>query len=213
MGERRVSWARLHIVHTWQCLASQSLALVANESIMIANARHVSLHPQEAFVSDDLLDWVYAYLEQDEEIVVPIKKMWNEWRATRAGPSLEVFAARVLAEDRIEEMGGIDHAEGKEWIEPDELEEYMREMEELGFFSGPRAKLKSREITLEHVAKMIRKHNDRMDWALQQARESLPESATEQEEGALIEIQYQARQLRRQLREIGLELDEAESED
>jgi len=164
-------------------------------------------------MSDDWLDWAYSYLEQDEEIVVPIKKMWNEWRAVHAGPSLEVFTAQVLADDRIEEMHSVDHTEGMEWMEPDELEEYMREMEELGFFSGPRAKLKSREITLEHVAKMIRKHNDRMEWALQQARESLPESATEQEEGALIEIQYQARQLRRQLREIGLELDEAESED
>jgi hypothetical protein len=176
---------------------------------MIANARHVSLHSQEAFVSDDLLDWVYAYLEQDEEIVVPIKKMWNEWRATHAGLSLEVFTAQVLAEDRVEEMRGVDHVEGMEWMQPDELKEYMREMEDLGFFSGPRAKLKSREITLEHIAKMIKKHNDRMEWALQQARESLPEEASEQEEGALIEIQFKARQLRRQLREIGLEPDEA----
>jgi hypothetical protein len=62
---------------------------------------------------------------------------------------------------------------------------------------------------LEHIAKIIKKHNDRMEWALQQARESLPEEASEQEEGALIEIQFKARQLRRQLREIGLEPDEA----
>jgi len=158
-------------------------------------------------MSDELLDWVYAYLDQDEEIVVPIKKMWNEWRAAHAGPPLDVFTATVLADDRVEEMRGVDHAEGMEWMSPEELDEYVGEMEELGFFSGPRAKLKSREITLEHIAAMIKKHNDRMEWALQQAREALPKEASEQEEGALIDIQYRARQLRRQLREIGLEPD------
>jgi len=160
-------------------------------------------------MSDQMLAWVCDYLDRDEEIVVPIKKLWNEWRATHPGPSLEAFTEQVLADDRIEEMHGVDHARGMEWMGPGELETYIREMEDLGFFSGPRAKLKSREITLEHIARVIKKHNDQMEWALQRARESLPENASEQEEGALIEIQVKVRQLRRQLREAGLEPDEA----
>ncbi len=158
---------------------------------------------------DQMLAWVCNYLERDEEIVVPIKKMWNEWRATHPGPSLETFTEEVLADDRIVEMHGVDQTRGMEWMGPEELEEYIREMEDLGFFSGPRAKLQSREITLGHIARVIKKHNDQMEWALQQARESLPEDASEQEEGALISIQVKVRELRRQLREAGLEAGEA----
>ena len=39
-------------------------------------------------MSDDPLDWVIEYLEADEDIVVPIKKMWNEWEAEHREPHL-----------------------------------------------------------------------------------------------------------------------------
>jgi hypothetical protein len=161
----------------------------------------------------EMINWVQAYLERDEDIVVPIKKMWNEWRANHAQSPLADFTARVLADERFEKMGGVDHNEGMEWKSPEELDEYVQDMEELGFFSGPRVKLKSREITLEHITKMIKKHNDRMEGALQQAREALPDDASEQEEGALIDIQVRVKQLRQRLREAGLESGEAEPDD
>jgi hypothetical protein len=78
-------------------------------------------------------------------------------------------------------------------------------MEEHGFYSGPRVKLKARQITREHVARMLKKHNDRMGWALQQARAAMPEDAGEAEEGTLIDAIQLARKLRRDLREAGLE--------
>jgi hypothetical protein len=56
-----------------------------------------------------------------------------------------------------------------EWDSPEELDEYVQEMEEMEFFSGPRLKLREREISLEHIANMIKKHNDRMEAALRQA--------------------------------------------
>jgi hypothetical protein len=86
-------------------------------------------------------------------------------------------------------------------------------MEEAGYFSGPRVKLKSREITLEHITRMIQKHNDRMEEALQQAREAMPDDMSEQEEAQLIEIQDLARKFRQSLREAGLEPDEADEPD
>ncbi len=161
-------------------------------------------------MSTELLDWVYAYLERDEDIVVPIKKMWNEWRATHPEPPLETFTAIVLADERVEDTGEVDHNEGMEWMEPDELEEYVRDMEARDFYSGPRVKLKSREITLEHIARMIKKHNDRMEQALLAARDAMPDDASEQEEGQLIDAIEMARQWRRKLREAGLEIDEGE---
>lgn len=161
----------------------------------------------------ELLDWVYQYLEQDEEIIVPIKKMWNEWNIGHTWLPLADFTAAILADERFEEMDGVNHNEGMEWMDPEELAEYERDMEAAGFFSGPRVKLRSREITLEHIVKMIKKHNDRMEWALQQARAAMPADASEQEEGALIDAIFMARELRRQLRAIGLEPPEEGGED
>ncbi len=160
-------------------------------------------------MSSELLDWVYTYLERDEDIVVPIKKLWNEWRADHTEPPLEVFTAMILADERFEEMGGVDHTRGMEWMSPEELEEYVQDMEAHGFFSGPRVKLKARELTLEHIARMIKKHNDRLEWALREAHKAMPEDASEEEEIQLLDIIGQVEQWRQQLREAGLEADEA----
>ena len=161
-------------------------------------------------MSTELLNWVNAYLERDEDIVVPIKKMWNEWHAAHAEPPLEVFERRVLADERFENMGGVDHTKDMDWMEPDELDEYVRDMEAHDYFSGPRVKLKSRVLTLEHIANMIKKHNDRMEEALRQAREAMPDDISEPEEGQIIDAIEMARQLRQKLRAAGLEPDDGE---
>jgi len=44
----------------------------------------------------ELIQWVRAYLEQDEDIIVPVKKMWNEWYAGHGTPSLAEFTRIVL---------------------------------------------------------------------------------------------------------------------
>lgn len=158
----------------------------------------------------ELIQWVRAYLEQDEDIIVPVKKMWNGWFAAQGTPLLAEFTRIVLSDDRIEEMPGVDHTGGMEGLSPEELGEYERDMEAHGFYSGPRVKLKSREISLEHIARMLKKHNDRMEWALHQARAALPDDASEAEEGKLIDVTMRARQLRRDLRAAGLEPPEEE---
>lgn len=158
----------------------------------------------------ELIQWVRAYLKRDEDIIVPIKRMWNEWSAARGTPLLAEFTRIVLSDDRIEEMPGVDHTGDMEGMDPGEKEEYERDMEAHGFYSGPRVKLKSRQITREHIARMLKKHNDRMEWALQQARAAMPEEASEAEEGKLIDVIMRARKLRRDLRATGLEPPEDE---
>ena len=153
----------------------------------------------------EIIQWVRAYLEQDEDIIVPVKKMWNEWYAARGTPPLAEFTRIVLSDDLVDEMPAVDHTGQMEGMSPEEREEYEEDMEAHGFYSGPRVKLKSRQITREHVARMLKKHNDRMEWALQQARAAMPEDATEAEEGNLIDAIQLARKLRRDLREAGLE--------
>lgn len=152
-----------------------------------------------------LIEWVRAYLERDEDIIVPVKKLWAECCAARGAPSLAEFTRIVLSDDRIEEMPGVDHAEHMEEMDPEDMAEYERDMEENGFFSGPRVKLRSRQITLEHLARMLKKHNDRLEWALRQARAAMPEDISEADEGRLIDATQLARKLRRDLRAAGLE--------
>lgn len=153
----------------------------------------------------ELTRWVRAYLEQDEDIIVPVKKMWNDWHPAQGTPSLAEFTRLVLSDESVEEMPGVDHSGYMEEMTAEEREEHERDMEAHGLYSGPRVKLRSREITLEHVARMLKKHNDRMEWALQQAREAMPEDAGEAEEGNLIDAIHLARKLRRNLRAAGLE--------
>jgi hypothetical protein len=158
----------------------------------------------------ELRTWVRRYLEADEDIIVPVKKLWNEWHDRHGSPSLAEFTRIVLSDDQLEEEHGVDHAAGMAFASAAELEEYVRDMEAEGFYSGPRVKLKSREITREHIARMLKKHNDRMEWALHQAREIMPADVPEQEEGRLIHAIELARQLRRDLRKAGLEPPEEE---
>ncbi|HSB68644.1 MAG TPA: hypothetical protein VLT62_04870 [Candidatus Methylomirabilis sp.] len=158
----------------------------------------------------ELIEWVCTYLDEDEDIIVPVKKMWNEWHAAQGTPSLAEFTRIVLSDDRIEEMRGVDHTRHMEGMDPEELAEYERDMEAHGFYSGPRAKLRSRQITREHVARMLKKHNDRMERALQEARATMPEEASEADEGSLIDAIALARKLRRDLRKAGLEPPEGE---
>jgi hypothetical protein len=166
--------------------------------------------PAMSEVLPGLIKWVRAYLETDEDIIVPVKKLWNQWYADHGAPRLAEFIPMVLSDDRIEEMRGVDHTSHMEGMSPEEREEYERDMEAHGFYSGPRVKLKSRQITKEHIARMLKKHNDRMESALQQARAVMPEDASEADEGNLIDVIMLARKLRRDLRAAGLEPPEEE---
>ena len=52
---------------------------------------------------------------------------------------------------------------------------------------------------------MLKKHNDRMEAALHAARAVMPEDADEADEGKVIDAIAAAEELRRKLREAGLE--------
>jgi hypothetical protein len=153
----------------------------------------------------EMRQWVRAYLERDEDIIVPIKRMWNEYHAAHDEPALEEFTAAVLGDPDVEEMRGVNHTERIRWMEPGELAEHLEEMERNGFYSGPRAKLRAREITKAHIAQMLKKHNDRMEAALHAARAVMPEDADEADEGKVIDAIAAAEELRRKLREADLE--------
>ena len=136
--------------------------------------------------------------------------MWNEWQHNHAEPSLATFTEYVLADSTIETMGEVDHNDGMAWMNAEEKAEYERDMERMGFFSGPRVKLKTRTLTMEHITTMITKHNTRMEEALRQAMASMPDDASVEEEDMLRNALRLARRLRQNLREAGLEANDDE---
>ncbi len=141
----------------------------------------------------NISDWAATILETDEDILVPVKKLWKEYTTQDTGVSLEDFT-RVLAQDeRFEFMEGIDHDEGLEGMSEEERAEYEQDMEAEGFFSGPRVKLKTRDLTPDHIAKMIKKHTDRMMGALWAAYDIRPEDLDAKSEQELLDIIVQAK--------------------
>lgn len=149
-----------------------------------------------------LTDWAAGILETDEEILVPVKKLWVQYTARNPGISLDDFTRALEADPRFEFMEGTDLEEGLEdWTE-EERAEHIAEMEALGFFGGPRVKLVSREITREHVARMIAKHTDNMLNALWSAYDVRPEDLDPEEDAELLDLIARAKELQLNLREI-----------
>lgn len=147
----------------------------------------------------EMLDWVCAYLERDEEVIVPIKKLWNEWHAAHGRPSLEAFTALVQADGRIEQL--VDEADSArtEGLPAQTDEAYVTQSEAIGLYSGPQVKLKSRQITDEHVAHILQKQTERVILALDQVLESLPDDLGDVEGDEASDALSLIEQLREQL--------------
>lgn len=151
---------------------------------------------------NDLTDWVAGILETDEEILVPVKKLWVQYTAQHPVIALDDFTRALQADARFEFMEGTDLAEDLEdWTE-EERAEHIAEMESLGFFGGVRVKLVSREITRDHVARMIAKHTNNMLNALWEAYDVRPEDLDPERDAELLDLIAQAKELQLTLREM-----------
>jgi hypothetical protein len=105
-----------------------------------------------------ILDWVHRRLEEDEDIIVPLKKLWNQRFGVRGKPAFGQFARTVLRDPRFELVYSVDH-------DPS--------LEAFGLYAGPRVKLRSREITPESILRLVQKHNERVIQVLLRASEIL----------------------------------------
>ncbi len=138
-------------------------------------------------------------LETDPDFYVPIKKLWLMCQGEGLGLNLELddFHQMLMDDERFEFTPGMDHTEGIE----DDLEfaaEMEREMETLGFYSGPRAKLVSREMTAEDVFAAMTRSLARMNEALQGAWDTRPEGDQETE-NLLLDILAAGQKLEREI--------------
>lgn len=145
---------------------------------------------------------VINILETDPDFFVPVKKLWLMLQGEGLALDLELedFLSQLQADARFEFIPGIDHTEGIE-DDPTIAAEVAREMEALGFYSGPRVKLASREMTAADIFAGLARSLNRMNEALQHAWEARPEG-DQKTEDQMLEIMALGQRLDRELREI-----------
>ena len=136
-------------------------------------------------------------LETDPDVFVPIKKLWKTLQADELELSLEEFQQMLQEDEHFEIAHGVDHSAR---LEADsELAKAMeQEMEGLGFYSGPRVKLASREMTAEDIFVGMTRSLKRMNQTLQSAWETRPPEDQETED-QLLEILAAGQRLEREI--------------
>jgi hypothetical protein len=141
-------------------------------------------------------------LETDPDFFVPIKKLWLMLQGEGLALDIELadFHHMLADDERFEFTPGVDHKEGFE-DDIEFAEEMEREMETLGFFSGPRVKLVSREMTAEDVFAAMARSLARMNEALQGAWETRPEGSQDIED-QLLDILAAGQKLEREIHEL-----------
>ena len=153
-------------------------------------------------MNDRVITRVIEILETDPDFYVPVKKLWLMCQGESLGLDLELddFHRVLMDDERFEFTPDVDHTEGFE-DDPEFAAEMEREMEALGFYSGPRVKLVSREMAAEDIFAAMAGSLARMNEALQGAWETRPEDNQETED-QLLDILAAGQKLEREIQEL-----------
>jgi hypothetical protein len=153
-------------------------------------------------MDERIITRVIDVLEADPDFFVPVKKLWLMLQGEGLALDMELtdFHDMLAGDERFEFTPGVDHKEGFEDA-PEFAEEMEREMEALGFYSGPRVKLVSREMTAEDVFAAMSRSLTRMNEALQGAWDTRPEDDQEIE-NQLLDILAAGQKLEREIHEL-----------
>jgi hypothetical protein len=145
---------------------------------------------------------VIEILQTDPDFFVPVKKLWLmlQGEGLALDIALDDFHHALEGDERFEFTPGVDHKEGFE-DDPEFAEEMEREMEALGFYSGPRVKLVSREMAAEDVFAAMARSLARMNEALQGAWETRPQGDPHVED-QLLDILAAGQKLEREVQEL-----------
>jgi hypothetical protein len=142
-------------------------------------------------ISKEIKEIIVKMLERAEDFYVPVKKIWKELRSRGYElPNYNDFLTYLKRNKRFElrEFKDIDY-------------ENEEEMEELGFYSGPRVKLKSRKITKEDMQRITLKHAQNVINNLVKGYQVKPEKLPADKENELIEIMKKAKELKEKINE------------
>lgn len=138
---------------------------------------------------------IIEILETDPDFFVPIKKLWLmlQEEGLALDIKLETLHRMLLADERFEFTPGIEHKEG--------FAEIKQDMEMMGFYSGPRVKLVSREITANDIFAAMTQSLAQMNQALQAAWDTRPTGDQDMED-QLLNILATGQKLEREIRNL-----------
>jgi hypothetical protein len=145
-------------------------------------------------------------LAMDKDVIVPVKKVWQEVAKQGKGqgfevPSLADFEVMLEADSRFEFMPSQRELLGEDGdLTVEERADEEAEMERLGFYSGDRVKLKRVELTPELLGGIIRRKVDRTMEALTKAWEMRPNDDQDAED-QLLDILARTQKLQREVKE------------
>ncbi len=165
-------------------------------------------------MNEAFLDIVEKILENGDEVILPVKKVWRVLQFDHEFSDIEVpvlgeFVDLLLSDDRFEFMHPIDYTEMYTDLSEEERREREIEMEEAGFYSGERIKLKRVALTGELLARMIERSSDRMMEALAKAWEAQLNDI--EGEKRLLVIMEKAQQLQRNVQKIAKQIREQDA--
>ena len=136
-------------------------------------------------------------LTTDPDFFVPVKKLWLILQEDGLRLEIDELQQMLQEDERFEFAPGVNHTTGFE-DNPEMAEKMNLEMEAMGFYSGLRVKLASREMTAKDIFEGMARSLERMNQALQSAWDARPkdDQATEDQ---LLEILAAGQRLHREV--------------
>jgi len=153
-------------------------------------------------MNNRMIDRAIEILEIEPDFFIPVKKLWLKLREAGLAQTIELedFHRMLLNDARFEFTPGVDYTE-KIQDTPELTQAMESEMEALGFYSGPRVKLASREMTPEDAFAAMARNLAQMNAALQGAWETRPENNQDVED-QLLEILAAGQRLEREFQSL-----------
>lgn len=127
-------------------------------------------------------------LQNDPDFLVPVKKLMKHFLMDETLPEYPEFLSRLKADPGLVVMDLEDKSEDEDWDE--------EEMEALGYYTGPRVRLRERVPSPADIAAILKRHTDRMMESLGQAYCLGLDSFTEEEEDGMLALLERAKNLR-----------------
>jgi hypothetical protein len=165
------------------------------------NFHHLS--PEDS-VYERCLNEAERILASDKDVIVAVKKIWAqvEKQGRKQGfeiPSFADFTALLEGDSRFEFIPSLDENGEPPDVSAREESPQEEELENLGFYSGDRVKLKSVELTPEVIGNLIRRKVDMTMNALTRAWDRRPEGDQETED-QLLDILAKTQKLQREVK-------------
>jgi len=142
----------------------------------------------------EILDQIIAPLEKAPDFYLPIKLLWKGLKRLNKSetPSLDVLTALISCDERFV----IEYSGKAPWEDsPDDIEQ----MESMGYYTGPKVRLKSRIPSQKDVEAIALKQAQKIIDNLVKAYESRPKDLPEASEAELLEAMKRAKKLKENL--------------